>query len=393
MAGEALRKVTSGQRLVIPAAAYNSFVEAAMDLHARRQETGRAAEASRPQHTMVLVRNDSGADRGRFDVLGVDSSIFTPTDNLDEFKNHVALAGVTPIAAAHTGRFVVLLEPVKDGEIGRALAAGVSPARVNVIDPAHGFADVANGNPAHLASGPAGVATILWKEPGTGQKWAVVRLPAGGGVGGGPDPGDSVPVIDATAGTAGTGTDYALDTRVSGLLLRGNPADKEVAGVGDASLEFTAEAGGTRRGLQVRIDEYADITLEVTEYGLRVKLKADAGLGADNDGVFVIAGPGVLVDVNGVKIDLGHGLHLVGNKVQVKPGTNVTVDENGVHAAGGGGPSPYDGVPESIGGPGSPGTSVLYARGNHKHPSTIEGMSNWHVPGDPNAGKIFAVMK
>ena len=183
--GDPLRKVRSGEKLAIPAETFNTFIDAARDLKERRQRRGTRARQEVRQSGVVPVRNDSGADRERFEVLGVDSLIYGPADNEEEFKNRPALVGVTPTEADHAGRFVVLTEPVADGGIGRALAAGVSPVRVDVTDPEHGFADVADGDCGHLAGGSEGAAQVLWKGPGTGVLWALVRFPAGGGGGGG----------------------------------------------------------------------------------------------------------------------------------------------------------------------------------------------------------------
>jgi len=87
----------------------------------------------------------------------------------------VAVKCVTP-AAGHTGSFVVLLEPIIDGEIGRAVVSGVTPVKVDVADEAHAYADIAVGQAGYLASGESGSALILWKETGTGQKWALVKI-------------------------------------------------------------------------------------------------------------------------------------------------------------------------------------------------------------------------
>ncbi len=173
---DALKKVQSGDPLVIPAATYNTFIDAAQDYRQRTRRLGRQSTPDHRSADIVLVRNDSGADRDRFDVLGVDSAIVTPTGNLDAFKDRVALAGVTPLASQHTGRFVVLLEPLAASEIGRACASGVVQVRLNVQDDGTDYADVADGDATCLTTDPAGSATILWRETGTGTVWAVVRL-------------------------------------------------------------------------------------------------------------------------------------------------------------------------------------------------------------------------
>ena len=93
----------------------------------------------------------------------------------------MALNGVVPIEDTHSGNFVILQEPLKDGDIGSGLISGVCPVSIDVSNSTHKFADVAEGQTANLKSGPFGAAQILWKESGTGLKWAVVQmgLPAG----------------------------------------------------------------------------------------------------------------------------------------------------------------------------------------------------------------------
>jgi len=171
-----LAKVKSGDSLKIPAATFNTFVDSARDFLARQHQQAQTGTPAAQHSGVVLVKNASGYDQDRFAVLGIDSPIITPTDNEDEFKNRVALAGVTPDGKDHFGRFVVLLEPVRSGALGRACVSGVCPAKVYVTDEDHQFADVNDGQAGYLASGETGAALILWAESGTGEVWAVVRL-------------------------------------------------------------------------------------------------------------------------------------------------------------------------------------------------------------------------
>lgn len=181
---DALRKVKPGDPLVIPAETFNAFVETAQDLRSRQQNQMRDAQPLTRPSGIVRIRNDSGVDRNRFDVLGVDGVIFDPADDEDAFKNAPALVGVTP-AAEHANRFVVLLEPLADGSIGPAMAQGICPVKLDVQDAGHSFAEAVAGQCGALisASGSGG-AQILWKAAGTGQQWALVRVgQAGGGDG------------------------------------------------------------------------------------------------------------------------------------------------------------------------------------------------------------------
>jgi len=170
-----MNKVKSGDLLRIPAATFNTFVDSARDYLQRQQGTGGRPTQTFRQTGIVPVKNNSGADRGRFAVLGIDSPIFTPSEVADTFANQVALVGVTPSASSHSGKFALLLEPVADGEIGMGCVDGVCPAVVNVTDAAHEYADTNDGTTI-LASCRSGAAQILWRESGTGLKWAIVRI-------------------------------------------------------------------------------------------------------------------------------------------------------------------------------------------------------------------------
>lgn len=179
--GDSFKKVQPGDKLRIPAAAYNAFIDSALDLRSRQQNQGRTPQASYRTSGLVLVKNASGADQERFAVLGVDAPIYTPEDNLDSFKNKVALVGVVPTVQDHYGRFVVLLEPLKAGSIGMAYGTGVCPVRLHV--PVGGedfrFADVRQGKTVLVAS-HAGSAEILWKSEASESEgdwvWATARI-------------------------------------------------------------------------------------------------------------------------------------------------------------------------------------------------------------------------
>ena len=174
----ALRKVRSGDPLVIPAAAYNAFIDAALDFRQRTAHLGQGAQPSFPQASIVLVRNDSGSNQNRMAVLGVEAPIIDPSANEEEFRNRVALSCVAPEEGTHEGRFVVLAEPIANGKIGRAYAAGVCPVKIDVPDEEHEwrYAEIADGVTANLKVSLQGSATILWRAGGTGVQWAVIRL-------------------------------------------------------------------------------------------------------------------------------------------------------------------------------------------------------------------------
>jgi hypothetical protein len=179
------RRVKPGDPVKIPAPAYNAWCEAAEAFRAGNQGFLGQTAGDRPEHARVKIRNDSGDDRARFEVLGVSGPLFTPTDNLTEFLSSPKLIGTTPDVATHAGRFVVLLEPLPAGKIGWALAAGVVPVTIDMKAAGDRFADVTDYDTRFLTSGSSGAARILWADTGTGQRRAVVLL---GGASGGASP-------------------------------------------------------------------------------------------------------------------------------------------------------------------------------------------------------------
>jgi len=170
-----LRKVQSGQKLEIPAATFNSFVDAARDFKDRQRDKRSRPEPYFPDSGIILVANNSGADRNRFDVLGVTGPIISPEANLIEFKRRPTFRGVKP-TEAHKCRFVVLLEPVKADKIARAVIAGVTVVRLRIDDPLDMCCDVEPKECGYLQTCLDGSAQILWKEKNSGVCWAIVRL-------------------------------------------------------------------------------------------------------------------------------------------------------------------------------------------------------------------------
>jgi hypothetical protein len=176
-----IAKVSPGQKLRIPAEAYNAFVDAAEAYkgQSRQQQVDRNGVPLLPG--VALVRNDSGSDQERFAILGLAEPLILPGDNLPGFLEHLTFAGVSPDADLHDHGFCILQEPLAAGAIGRALIAGVSPVRLDVQDEDAATAALVTGIVDSLQTDPSGTARILWKEPGLGPRWGIVHIPAGGG--------------------------------------------------------------------------------------------------------------------------------------------------------------------------------------------------------------------
>lgn len=178
------RKVHSGQRLRMSAEEFNAFTDAAVDLRARQSSRGTRPFPSDTPSPTILVRNDSGQNVPRFGVLGLAGPLITPEDNLSEFQSRIALSGIAPVEEEHEDGFVILAEPLAEGVIGEAFLTGASPVQVEVEDEDHSHATVKDGEVGFLVStGDEGKNRILWKELGTGLKWALVMVRAAGGGG------------------------------------------------------------------------------------------------------------------------------------------------------------------------------------------------------------------
>src|SRR5262245_40368621 len=168
-----LQKVNKGERLRIPADAYNAFIDAAL----RANPDGvSSTDLDLPQAysvSIALVRNDSGATRARFDAVGLAAPLIPPASNLKEFQRQPMFSAVIPAAASHIGKFGILLEPLAAGKIGTAMVAGVCPAQLTGADV--GFAEIQTGS-SILVADPSGSAKVLWTDSGSGTRWALIRL-------------------------------------------------------------------------------------------------------------------------------------------------------------------------------------------------------------------------
>lgn len=179
-----IQKVQPGQKIRgnFSAAAFNAMAEAA-DAYSRSQHDVLAgARGSYRDSGTIFIKNASGSDRERFDVLAFDQPLFLPSDAPDQFANQVVMTGVRPWLGCPPGSFGVLVEPIADGAIGRAQISGVTPAKVYVNNEADTHADLRSqwnlttSASFQLTTTWGQGARILWKEAGTGLKLAVVQL-------------------------------------------------------------------------------------------------------------------------------------------------------------------------------------------------------------------------
>jgi hypothetical protein len=175
--------VRPGQRLQIAASQINALNDM------MRVNTGfRGGPQTAPElaPNIVLIQNNSGADVPWLGVLGISGVEIDPsggnlTGDTDadrkarEFATRPVLTGGLPSSGSDD--FVVAMEPIKSGAIGRAACGGVFACKVNVTNATHKFAKAKDGDRTQLQSASCGVLQLLWKEGGTGaNKWALGAL-------------------------------------------------------------------------------------------------------------------------------------------------------------------------------------------------------------------------
>lgn len=247
--GDGMKKPRTGERLIIPARTQGRIIEAA--IRSERQTppligSNYPAAPDIYSHT-IYVKNNSGTDRGAHAVLGIDGVLFDKADNEHEFRYNTTLDGALPLSKSHTGKYVILAEPIESGKIGRAYAAGsICAAKIDVISSEHQWAEIVDSDADQLGSANRGSARILWKESGTGVKWALIQAS-----------GMSWPVMAQAHGFTANGTftspDYVTQLTMIAVGGGGKGGDygsdaSLVLGDGDGSATFSRGGGGGAGG-------------------------------------------------------------------------------------------------------------------------------------------------
>ena len=179
-----MNKVRPGDPVAISAATWNEMLDAAA--LAKRTRRAGVGIPDGLDIGVIRVKNTTDENLDRFAALGITFGIgVTPEKNELAFQNEppVFFGGVYD----GDGPWVVLMEPISAGKIGRGMLFGVTPAQVDIADEDHEFAEPVEDNAAGaLQSCAAGTARILWKPDKTGLQWCLLHVGAGSGAAGDP---------------------------------------------------------------------------------------------------------------------------------------------------------------------------------------------------------------
>lgn len=158
---------TAGQPFRPSASEWNFMLDAAKRSKMQGGMIRNVFAPSASSLQQILIRNDSGADRDIGEILKLSEPIFTPSDDLEQFRHRVHFKGIAPTADCH---HAILVGPIADGKMGLAWTAPIIAAQIDVDDVADTTAGVDTGY--QLVTGLTGW-DIVWKESGTGSgKWA-----------------------------------------------------------------------------------------------------------------------------------------------------------------------------------------------------------------------------
>ena len=126
----------------------------------------------------VLVKPDVAVSR--FDIVGLGAAVYDPGGSASElgaFQDRPVFSVTTPDEDLHRARFAVMQADCASGEYGRAIITGQAVVQIAVVNATDdSYAEIKDGETGYLEPVPWGSAKILWKEPGTGPRWAIVDL-------------------------------------------------------------------------------------------------------------------------------------------------------------------------------------------------------------------------
>ncbi len=188
-------RVSRGQAVSIKASTWNSFVEAAEFARNAKRLVGAGPLSAGIDGNTVLVKNTGDSTVPRFGAIVLGDSLVAHDAASDSLECDIpAFDGAPAEAEEEDGSeggegeakakkdirpFAVAVEPIAAGEIGRALALGVTPAKVNVIHEEDTCAEPVPGSSSGaMRTTHIGYARIIWKDGGTGEKWCFLRLGA-----------------------------------------------------------------------------------------------------------------------------------------------------------------------------------------------------------------------
>lgn len=250
-----LQRVNPGDPItkMFRSSTWNRVMEAVRFVEGLRGSSGALPGGFQTGQTIRYIRNDTGADVARGNVLGVSDFLYAPEDNLPQFFREPSYIGVVP-AASHHGKFCVTIEPIAPGKMGRAVFAGLAQV---MVDTDAEYAEVSDGDVTQLAGVASGSAKVVARNATNG--WATVRL--GGGASSGSSLRWGLITTDLNQGGTCTIQEYSYDC--SGYCGTGetftgarDPLGELVATGGLAGAIFWVDSCGSANIIRVTCPDF-----------------------------------------------------------------------------------------------------------------------------------------
>jgi len=145
------------------------------------QRGGNAPQYAPP--IILRLRNDSGEDREKFQVLCINEIVGGTAQDTDEQARQIYVSGINPNTGVARHTPCVLLQDCRRNDYADVVISGPVIANVNITSTSHDCVELVNGDATKLQSADSGPGQILWVGSGTGEKLALINLGAGGGGG------------------------------------------------------------------------------------------------------------------------------------------------------------------------------------------------------------------
>lgn len=184
MTGDALQRFAAGDGLgTIRADTLNALVDSAKLVRQRlsKGNIGGRPISNRqgPGSLEVMVQNDTGSSLVERSIVELTTPLVDATVYTLDNQERPAFLAVAPTGA--TSSIAVLVDPLTDGAVGRAVLFGVAVVNLSVTNSGDGYCGPTASNTTRLTTAAAGPIRILWKESGTGDKLGIVLLQDSGG--------------------------------------------------------------------------------------------------------------------------------------------------------------------------------------------------------------------
>lgn len=130
---------------------------------------------------VTLIKNNTASTVSAWGVLQIDGVYPTPTADLAGFQTAPVFQGVAPKFSAFNKKLAIVTQSLPAGETGPCLVTGHAPVKIySQHDPdpkfCHASASVPTTRLEALYRQNNHGYPILYREPGTGEKWGIVDL-------------------------------------------------------------------------------------------------------------------------------------------------------------------------------------------------------------------------